>query len=93
LSKKKIGAPNDTLFLHVPYYPANPPLHKIKETFQDILLYPQAATPLLQIKNLHEGIPCKIRKLIINYLWPPSLSKAKVVWGSLASNSIEISWE
>jgi hypothetical protein len=57
---------HDTLFLHVPYHPANPPLRKIQETFSNMLLYPQAATPLLQIRNLHEGVQWwEIKKLII----------------------------
>ncbi len=73
-SKKIANTPNDTLFLHVPYHPANPPSRKIQESFRDVMLYPKAATPLHQITNLNEGTPCGLKKLIIAYHRPPNLA-------------------
>jgi hypothetical protein len=72
--QKKNATLHDTLFLHVPFHPANPPSRKIQETFSDVLLYPRAATPLPQIRNLHEGVACEIKKLIIAYHRPPNLA-------------------
>jgi hypothetical protein len=66
--------PTDTLFLHVPFHPANPPSSAIQEIFRDVLHYPRAATPLPQIENLHVGTPCGLKRLIIAYHRPPNLA-------------------
>jgi hypothetical protein len=73
-SKKPSTNLGDTLFLHVPYHPANPASKAIQETFRDTLLYPRAATPLPQISNLHFGAKCGLRRLIIAYHRPPNLA-------------------
>jgi hypothetical protein len=66
--------PTDTMFLHVPFHPANPPSSAIQELFRDVLLYPHAATPLPQIANQHFGTRCGLKRLIIAYHRPPNLA-------------------
>jgi hypothetical protein len=73
-SKKKAVAPGGTLFLHIPFHPANPPSSKIQETFRDVLMHPRAATPLPQIRNHNEGTRCNLKRLIIAYHRPPNLA-------------------
>jgi hypothetical protein len=75
-SKKRQSSntPNDTLFLHIPFHPANPPSKQLQETYHDILLHPKDATPLPQIANNHFGINCGVRRMIIAYHRPPNLA-------------------
>jgi hypothetical protein len=67
-------SPNDTLFLHVPFHPANPSSAALQETYRNVLLHPEAATPLPQIANTHFGNECGVRRMIIAYHRPPNLA-------------------
>jgi hypothetical protein len=64
----------DTLFLHIPYHPANPPSSALQDAYRTILLHPAAATPLPQIANTHLGANCGVRRLVIAYHRPPNLA-------------------
>jgi hypothetical protein len=72
--RKKMDQSNSNmLFLHIPFHPANPSSCLLQDTYQDLLAFPKAATPLSQISNTHFGVNCGVRKMIIAYHRPPNL--------------------
>ena len=72
--RRKLNPPSTTLFLHVPYHPANPPSSALQEAYRTTLLHPKAATPLPQIANTHLGANCGVRRMVIAYHRPPNLA-------------------
>jgi hypothetical protein len=63
-----------TLFLHIPFHPANPPSSLLQDTYRNLLAHPRKATPLPQIANNHFGAKCGVKKMIIAYHRPPNLA-------------------
>jgi hypothetical protein len=72
--KKHSSTPQDTLFLHVPYHPANPTSQDLQSCFKDLLLYPPGMTPLPNMSTPHLGNPCGVSKMTIAYHRPRNLA-------------------
>jgi hypothetical protein len=72
-SVKTPASSAETIFLHVPYHPANPPARALQHHFREILRQPLGDAPLPQLRNNNE-FPCGIQRLIIAHHRPKNLS-------------------
>ncbi len=74
--RKKQSDPTakNTLFLHVPYHPANPSSQDLQSCFKDLLLHPTGATPLPSMSTPHLGIECGVNRMIIAYHRPRNIA-------------------
>ena len=67
------ATPRDTVFLHLPYHPGDPPSSEIQRAFQSCLFQPGPnETPLNQIKNKTGGT-LTISRMIVAYHRPKNL--------------------
>jgi hypothetical protein len=62
----------DSAFLRLPFHPANPPSHAIKQIWRSTLLTPPAKPPLYHLCN-REGATIDIKQLIVAYSRAPNL--------------------
>lgn len=70
---KTTSSSHDTVFLHVPYHPANPPSRVLQHQFRDLLRQPSGEIPLPRLRNKND-FECGISRLIIAHHRPPNLS-------------------
>jgi hypothetical protein len=75
-ARKKTSASNtkDTLFLHVPFHPANPSSQDLQSCFRDLLLHPRGGTPLPEMSTPHLGNECGLKRMILAYHRPRNLA-------------------
>jgi hypothetical protein len=62
----------ERLFLHLDYYPVDPPSSKVQQLFNDLMLNPDNGPPQPEILN-HNYAPIKMNRLIVAYHRPSNL--------------------
>ena len=64
---------NNTVILHLPFHPNDPPSHKIQQAWCDTIASPKYHMPLPQMRNPKSREKCNIDRMIIAYRRPMNL--------------------
>ena len=64
---------NNTVILHLPFHPNNPPSHQIQQAWRDTIASPRYHMPLPQMRNPQSREKCNIDRMIIAYRRPMNL--------------------
>ena len=64
---------NNTVILHLPFHPNDPPSHQIQQAWRDTIASPRYHMPLPQMRNPKSRGKCNIDRMIIAYRRPMNL--------------------
>jgi hypothetical protein len=72
--------PSNSMILHLPFHPNDPPSYQIQQTWRECVATPQYKMPLWDMRNPKTRGKCNIRRMIIAYHRPMNLGNILSHW-------------